>query len=204
MSEPNIAPSDSERLTTLITEHQRELYLYIWSLVHRSNDTQDILQETNLALWRDMARSSRVDDFRSWACRVAYNQVLAYRKRCARDRLHFDDALLGQMAKESEHQGEQASQWQLALRSCSRKLPAESRQMLVFRYRSPCSVRAIADQLGRSVASVSQSLYRIRAVLLQCIRETVATGVLNSGDLYSDDLRLDAPRPDNTELEERP
>lgn len=175
MSEQIADNSDRiDRLAGLISEHQRDLYLYIWSLVHRPDDVQDVLQETNLALWRDMERVSRVSDFRSWACRVAYNQVLAYRKRRMRDRLFFDDALLANLAKESQRLDDRESNYSFALRCCAKKLPPKSRRMLVLRYQSPCSVRAIAEQQNCSAAAVSQALYRIRALLLKCISEIMS------------------------------
>lgn len=166
------ASDSNERLVELITTHQRVLYTYIYSLVHRSEDAQDILQETNLVLWRKAAESSRAYDFRSWACRIAYVQVLAHRKRHARDRLYFDDALLNQLAQESEGRAAQSGSHLEALRVCLKRLPDHSRQMLWMRYDSPGTVEGIADQLGRSAAAVSQALYRIRRTVMDCIRET--------------------------------
>lgn len=153
---------------------QRELFLYIYSLVHRFDDANDILQEVNLALWRDAQQSANVADFRSWTYRIAYNQILAHRKRQGRLKLQFDDSLLANLAEKVRFQDEQAEAYQAALRQCSRTLPAPNWQLLAMRYQQSLSVTAIAQRLGRSATAVSQSLYRIRAVLLKCIRETLA------------------------------
>jgi RNA polymerase sigma-70 factor (ECF subfamily) len=108
VSENQPHPRDeSDRLTALITDNQRGLYLYICSLVHRTDDAMDVLQETNLALWRDAQRSLAVADFRPWAYRVAYHQVLGHRKRRSRDRLHFDESLLNQLASDAQASAEQ-------------------------------------------------------------------------------------------------
>ena len=147
-------------MTALITDHQRSLYLYICSLVHRTDDATDILQETNLALSRDAQRSLVVADFRPWAYRVAYHQVLAYRKRRARDRLCFDESLLNQLAEVAQTRTGPTDAYQEALRLCSRKLPPQNRQLLAMRYTSALSLQAMAEQLGSSVAAVSQSLGR--------------------------------------------
>lgn len=167
-----------DRLTAMITDHQRCLYLYICSLVHRTDDATDVLQETNLALWRDAQKSLDAKDFRPWAYRVAYHQVLAYRKRRSRDRLHFDESLLQQLAKDAQAPVERVDAYQEALRLCSRKLPPQKRRMLAMRYTSALSLQAIAQQLGSSVMAVSQSLRRIRIVLLDCIRDVLSNDSL--------------------------
>ncbi|MCG8450903.1 MAG: sigma-70 family RNA polymerase sigma factor [Pirellulales bacterium] len=162
-----------ERFLALITQHQRTLYSYILSLVYRAQDAQDVLQETNLVLWRKKEKGLEVQDFRSWACRVAYIQVLAYRKRKVRDRLFFDCELLERLAKQSEELGP-TSRYLEALQACLLKLPKHSREMVVMRYDSPGSVACIAQATGRSAAAVSQALYRIRHRLLRCVRSSLA------------------------------
>lgn len=169
-----IPNDDDDRLTVLITSNQHCLYRYIYSMVHRTDDAADVLQETNLALWRDAERSKTVAEFRPWAYRVAYHQVLAYRKRRNRDRLQFDESLLGQLATDAQASAEQTSVYQDALRSCSQKLPPQNQQLLVWRYSSAYPLQVIAVRIGCSVAAVSQSLHRIRTLLLQCIRDTLA------------------------------
>ena len=166
---------DNDRLTTLMISQQRELFLYIYSLVHRFDDANDILQEVNLALWRDARQSANVADFRSWTYRVAYNQILTHRKRQGRHRLHFDGSLLADLAEKSQSKDELAEAYQAALRQCSRTLPAPNWQLLAMRYQESLSVSAIAQRLKRSATAVSQSLYRVRATLLKCIRERLAT-----------------------------
>jgi RNA polymerase sigma-70 factor, ECF subfamily len=153
---------------------QRELFFYIYSLVHRFDDANDILQEVNLAVWRDAKQSANVADFRSWTYRIAYNQILTYRKRQGRLKLHFDDSLLANLAEKAQSQDELAEAYQAALRQCSRRLPAPNWQLLAMRYQESLSITAIAQRLGRSVTAVSQSLYRVRTALLKCIRKTLA------------------------------
>jgi RNA polymerase sigma-70 factor (ECF subfamily) len=61
--------------------------------------------------------------------------------------------------------------WQ-TLHQCMAKLPAEHRDLLMRRYSTGGSVRAIAAQLGRPIGSISQSLYRIRRLLLDCVKRS--------------------------------
>lgn len=165
---------DRERLATMISDFQRRLYLYIYSLVHRADDTRDVLQETNLALWRDANRVAGVTDFQSWAYRVAFNQVLAHRKRRYRDRLYFDDVLVNRLAEGLESRIDELTDSQAALRLCEQKLPENGRQLLAMRYTLSLSAKAISEQLGMTIAATSKALYRIRMDLRQCIRDVLA------------------------------
>ncbi len=46
--------------------------------------------------------------------------------------------------------------------------------MLLARYAENGSVARIAEELGRSAPSVSQTLYRVRQLLVQCIERRLA------------------------------
>ena len=53
-----------------------------------------------MVLWRDASRFQPGTDFRAWAYRVAYYQVLAQRRKHGRDRLRFDESLLTILAEQ--------------------------------------------------------------------------------------------------------
>ena len=74
----------------LLTQHQRRVYGYILTMVVNWNDADEILQETNLRLWEEFDRFEPGTDFAAWAIRVAYYQVLTWRKKRDRSRLVFD------------------------------------------------------------------------------------------------------------------
>ncbi|MEX0791936.1 MAG: sigma-70 family RNA polymerase sigma factor [Pirellulaceae bacterium] len=166
--------SDSEDIIRRITQRQRQLYSYIFSLVLNADDAQEVLQETNLTLWRKQDEIPDVANFPAWACRVAYYEVLAFRKRAARDKLvfSFDDELLARLAGEAE-----GSLWQdsraAQLQACLRALSNPSRELLQLRYAASLSIDEVGRKTGRSVAAVSQALYRIRKRLLDCITRKV-------------------------------
>ena len=90
---PNREPSqgaDDERVEAyvrLLGQKQRPITLYVLSLVPRWNDAEEIIQETNLVLWREFGRFELGTNFAAWACKVAFHQVLTWQKRQQRDRL---------------------------------------------------------------------------------------------------------------------
>ena len=75
----------------------------------------------------------------------------------------------------SERGGEPALDVQF-LRRCMSLLSEQEREMLKLRYGGK-SVGAIAEQWGRTVGSISQTLYRIRGKLAECVNRAVKAEV---------------------------
>ena len=67
---------DSNEFVSLLTASQRRLYAFICTLVIDRTDADEVLQETNLALWEQAERFEAGTDFVAWACRVAHYKVL--------------------------------------------------------------------------------------------------------------------------------
>lgn len=159
---------------TQLTMAQPSLWAYVFSLLPDHVAAQDVLQETNLTLWRKVQDFQPGTNFVAWACQVAYFHVLSHRRRVRRDRLVLDDGVFEYLAERQADRAAELGDRLVALRGCLDKLPAPSRKLLEERYAPGGSVKELADAGGRSVASLSQLLYRIREKLLNCM-ETART-----------------------------
>ena len=69
MDHPN--PTRTEEFVELSSSHQRQLLGYIFTLVGNMDDAEDLLQQTNLILWRKFDDYQPGTDFIRWACYVA-------------------------------------------------------------------------------------------------------------------------------------
>ena len=78
----------------LIALYQPRLHAYILSLVFDPQVAADILQDTNLILWKKAAQFTPGTNFKAWAFRVAYFEVKSHRRKAVRNRLVFNDELL--------------------------------------------------------------------------------------------------------------
>lgn len=157
-----------------LTAAQSSLWAYIYSLLPNHGAAQDVLQETNLTLWRKAADFQPGTSFLSWACQVAYFHVLSHRRRARRDRLVFDDEVVAYLAERQAERAVDLGERLAALRDCLKKLPEASRRLLEDRYRPGSSVKNLAETTQRSTSALSQVLYRLREKLLKCI-ETART-----------------------------
>ncbi len=167
---------NNERYVTLVAEVQPTLRSVVHSLVRQSADVDDVLQETNVVLWRKRAEYDSQRPFLPWACRVAQLQVLAFFKRVKNSRMTiFSEELLEVIASETIRQAEQnETPREIALRQCLEKLPQQHRELLDIRYCSNEPVKQVAEKMGRSADAVSMTLFRIRKTLLNCIGNILA------------------------------
>lgn len=156
-----------------LTEAQFELHAYLSYLVGNTVDAYDVLQETNLVLWRKAAAYDPLKPFLVWARTFAYYQALKFRKTRSRDRLVFDDDMLRFVAacaeEEAPHHGLMDK-----MERCFERLSEEQRAVMLAKYHERESLASMATRLGCSVAAVGMLLMRIRKALARCIEEASA------------------------------
>lgn len=158
-----------ENLVALITRHQAALHGYILGLLPNSSRADDVLQETNLVLWRKAAEYDPSKPFMPWACRIAWFQVKAARRDAARDRHVFDPDLVDLLAAEDDSDLETTTALDHALRDCLDQLPAEKRDLILHRYQPDSSVNQMAATRNLSPGALSAQLLRIRLLLENCV-----------------------------------
>lgn len=133
--------------------HGRErvgLAAYVYSLLPGGADTDDVLQEAKIVMWKQFGRFEAGTNFRAWARTIALHLVLNYRR-----------------SDEWDRQAE-------GLKFCLRKLPEAHRAIVVWRYYEDCDVEEIAGKSDRSVEAVYRLLSRIRKTLGECVRRQLA------------------------------
>jgi RNA polymerase sigma-70 factor (ECF subfamily) len=165
----DVSPETVDAFVRLLGQNQRRIFLYVMSLVPDWNDAEEIIQETNLVLWREFARFQPGTNFAAWACKVALHRVLAWRKRVRRDRLEFSPAFLQAVADEASAAADDLEERTQSLARCIERLPDDHRHLLRLRYSDGLAIEAIAGQLARSEDAVYRALSRIRRVLHECV-----------------------------------
>ena len=164
-------PPDKE-FVYLLTDWQNRLFGYLVTLLGNVHDAHDVLQETNLVLWRKMDDFTQGSDFGAWARKCAYFQALAFLRDRKRDRHLFDDDLLAQFAQFAEEATDaehEAGDRILAMRDCLSRLPDRQRQLINLRYGQNQSVRQLAEDTDKKESAMKMMLMRIRQSLHTCI-----------------------------------
>ncbi len=141
-----------------LTQHQNRLYGYIYSLLGDHSRAADVLQETNLVLWRKAARF----------------QLLAHLRDQQRDRLLLDAQLAETISQQVVAQAEQVDTIRSALRRCMQLLTPANRDLLERRYFHSSSLDEIAGSVHRTVGAIKVALVRIRRQLAECVQKQLA------------------------------
>jgi RNA polymerase sigma-70 factor (ECF subfamily) len=169
---PDNSIDDADDFVRLLTEHQSSLKAYIISLIPGLPGVNDVLQETNLTLWRKRENFRPGSNFTAWAFAVARFAVLEHRRRLRRDdRLLFSDELTEVLAYSPEELApEQTTARQTALHTCMEKLSEKHRDLVRLRYDSDTTLEDFARDNGRNSGSLRVILFQIRASLRRCIQ----------------------------------
>lgn len=168
---------DEDRVSEIadrLVAAQAGLYSYILTLLPWPDQANDVLQETNLVLWREAAEFAPDSNFQAWACRVAYFQVLTHRRKKHRNRVVFGDAFLDGLAQQAVPGDDLGQEERLFLRDCLKGLPADQRELIRKRYDAGKPVKAIAAEIDESPNSVAVVLFRIRQSLMKCVQNKLA------------------------------
>lgn len=146
----------------LFDECRGGVHRYVRSLGIGVSDTEDVVQETFLALHRHLLRNGNRSNLRGWVFRVARN--LALKRRARRSwsaRIVFAAAVVEDPIDPASNPEERllAGQRQSHLQAVVRALPDRDRQCLELRAEG-LRYREIAGVLGVSVGTVASSLAR--------------------------------------------
>jgi RNA polymerase sigma-70 factor (ECF subfamily) len=169
-------PARVDEFVRLLAHNQRRLFLYVRTLVPNPTDAEEVMQNTNLVLWREFGQFQPGTNFAAWSCRVALNQVLAWRKKRQRDRLQFSDAFLEAVAQEADGSADMLDDRCQALAGCLEKLPRDQRELIRLRYDQGGSIESVAGQARRTVEATYRALSRIRHTLHDCVSRTLERG----------------------------
>ena len=153
-----------------LTRAQFELKVYITTLAGSLQDVEDILQETNVYIWRKADTYDPSRPFLPWAKALAKYQVLRWRKDQSRDRLVLDDTALDLLP--SDALGDVDSDLQMhALRRSLRRLHDDEFGLLREKYARRKNVSQLAHAFHLSESAVVSRLFRIRQFLYASITD---------------------------------
>ena len=161
-----------EAFVQLLTGEQTRLFGYICTLLGDLNDASNVLQQTNMVLWRKANEFRLGTSFQAWSRNVAYYQTLAFLRDRKRDKHIFDQDLLEQIASRPCVHDE--DERHLALRHCLGGISQDSLELLRQRYGPGKSIADIAKQRHKSEAAIKMALMRIRQALADCIKRQLA------------------------------
>jgi RNA polymerase sigma-70 factor, ECF subfamily len=155
---------------------QPSLRAYILASIGGSgHEAADVLQKTNLALWKNAGKFRVGTPFMPWAVTLAKYEVLAYCRDKARDRHIFPEDVAELMGAAASEMVEGLADRIEALKSCLGTITQRQRDLLAKRYFDGSSIAQIAAGMQRSDSAVKSALARVRKALQACIDHRLRT-----------------------------
>jgi RNA polymerase sigma-70 factor (ECF subfamily) len=162
----------TKEFMSLLLSNQKQIYIYILSIVVHPSDADDILQDTLTEMWRGFAGFQPGTNFVAWGKTIAKYKILNYRKKNKNSKLLFDDDLVAILETESIQLNDLPERLD-AMKTCSKKLTEKELHFLKMRYELGLSFRKIASQYGVSKQRIYSIISHIHLKLARCIKYTL-------------------------------
>lgn len=153
----------------LFLASEKEVFRYISALVPYLNDTQDLLQQTALALWRRFDAYDPSQPFTPWACRFALLEVKDFLRHNRKWHVLLESDLADELVRRREALAADMDRRFAHLAGCLEKLPSRQRAVVEGYYYQRQPIEGLAVATGKTVDAIYKSLQRIRQALFDCV-----------------------------------
>ena len=158
----------------LLAEHRTQVYHYIYSLVPRDSDAEDLCQRCSVVMWKKFAEYDRDRSFIAWAYGIAYFEVQNFRRATGADRMMFRSDLVQSLAARLEQITRGSAVDRVgALRTCLKRLPERDRLLVNQIYWDGCTYEDAAQKCGVTTRTAYNRMHLIRKQLLGCVARKI-------------------------------
>lgn len=171
-----VTPASTSEMIALLTQHQAALYAFLRALLPSAADAEDVLQETNIAIWESIARFESGTNFRAFAMKVAYHRAIDHgRTRKRSSILVFNSELIERISGTLiDDAASLESVRESDLERCLAGLSTDDRKLIRLRYYQQRTIRDLVSVTGKSETNLQYHFGRIRGLLRACIESTQA------------------------------
>ncbi|MBK1881453.1 sigma-70 family RNA polymerase sigma factor [Luteolibacter pohnpeiensis] len=162
----------------LLTDHQPVICSFVISLLPGAPGVDDVIQETNVVLWKKRDQFELGTNFRAWALTIARFQVMAHLRDLRQRRwVTLDEDVAQLLAEEliDQPDPEFTERRFAALSNCLLKLRPEDRDLLMQRYWRRIGLQDFATSRQRSLSGLKVQLFRLRAALKRCVENQMSS-----------------------------
>ncbi len=155
---------DGERRETafreLVQTYQERLYWQIRRIVLDHDETDDVLQETFIKVFRNLDGFKQESSLFSWMYRIATNEALSHLRSRGRKRQITDSRYvktrLERLESDPYFEGNEA---QIRLQEALATLPAKQKMVFNMKYFDDMKYEEISEILGTSVGALKASYH---------------------------------------------
>ncbi|XLS27898.1 RNA polymerase sigma factor [Flavobacteriaceae bacterium M23B6Z8] len=157
LKDPN---SRNDAFRTLIADYQEKLYWHIRRIVLNHDDTDDVLQNTFIKVFRSIENFKGESALYSWMYRIATNESITFLNQKAKKSGITSEALqeqmIGRLVADVYFDGDEI---QLKLQKAIAKLPEKQRLVFNMKYFQEMKYDEISAVLETSVGALKASYH---------------------------------------------
>jgi RNA polymerase sigma-70 factor, ECF subfamily len=150
------------RFSALVEKHSRFVFRVAYAMLRNTSDSEDVVQETFLKLYRGNSWQ-RIQDEKAFLARVAWRVALTKLRRSVSEQPNIQTASTAANPEENVI----ATDWSAAIQRLVDSLPEDLRQPLALSTVNELSSREIATVMGIAEGTVRTRLMRARQLLKQ-------------------------------------
>lgn len=145
---------DEEALRIFIKEYKIPLYNYIYRIVYRKEDAEDILQETFLKIFKNIKNIDFKRNFKSFIFKIARNSCIDFLRK-KRKEIGFTDEIY-----EKPDNFEERMKLKSKIERLLSNLKREEREIIVLKYIENFKIKEIAEILEIPENTVKIKIFR--------------------------------------------
>jgi len=165
---------DDADFESLLQGIRPRLVGYLLSLTSSLAAAEDLAQETAVILWRKRAEFDPSGSFPAWAFRIAFLQVMNFRRKEGRRLSHElpgEETFRRLEAPDPGFVDIFSSASRDALLYCLGKMREAQRELLLRRYSDGTSLEELSLEEGTNPNALAQKIFRLKKGLFACLRK---------------------------------
>ncbi len=148
---------------------QTDVKGYIRLFINNEADADDILQDVAIIAYKKFEEYNKTTPFRSWVIGIARYEVLAKRKKYAKNKILYYPELFESISDAYEEIRDESNDKVSFLKKCIQKLDDKNYKLLKLRYGDLLRIKKISVLLGLKPVTIRVRLNRVRNTLKNCI-----------------------------------
>jgi len=144
----------------LITDYQKPLYFFIRRMLLNHEDTNDVLQETFVRVFKGIDKFRGESALGTWMHSIAYREALGHIQKSKRMvKGEWDEQILENVKQLEEDAHYTGEEMQMRLQAMVAALPEKQRAVFVMKYYEEKKYTEIAEITGTSVGALKASYH---------------------------------------------
>lgn len=160
LSKFGVEKTRNEAFSLLLNKYQQKIYWHIRRLVIDHDDTDDLVQDTFVKIWKNLANFRSDSQLYTWIYRIATNESITFlNKKKLKNNISLDDVsseLAETLASSSYFDGDKV---QRKLQEAILTLPEKQRIVFNMKYFDDMKYDQISEVLGTSVGALKASFH---------------------------------------------